>query len=405
MPSAQRNQAPQSRGSAERTTRDNPARTTRDNPARTTQGKPAGTGLVIAGALALALAFGGSFAFVQYARSDAESTAARLAGEPKASPPFSVSEKEVEFIVEELVPPTYSVTLTFTGDCIIGTDEAFYYPMSFPAYYDSYGPDYFLQNMRGFFEEDDLTVINMEGVFTHQTTREPKEFAFKGPPEYVDILAGSSVEAAHLANNHSADYGHQSYLDTIYVLETAGILSFGYERVQLIELNGVRVGLVGAYSLVTEWQASNQISEGIAQLKREGAQVIIVVMHWGEEKLYEPLPSQIRLAHQAIDEGADLVVGHHPHVMQGQETYRGKQIIYSLGNFCYGGNTYPFDMDAILFRQTFTLEEGFVASYDDYRVIPISVSSELGYNDYCPRILEGDEAARVLRKFDSLRID
>jgi poly-gamma-glutamate synthesis protein (capsule biosynthesis protein) len=245
----------------------------------------------------------------------------------------------------------------------------------------------------------------MEGTFTHESAREYKEFAFKAPPEYASILSGSSVELANLANNHSSDYGQQSYHDTIDALEGAGIRSFGYERTQVLEVNGVKVGFVGSYALAGEWYAAEILSEGIEQVKQQGAQVIIVTVHWGEEKHYYPSSSQVSLAHLAIDEGADLVVGHHPHVFQGQETYQGKQIIYSLGNFCFGGNRNPYDMDAIIYQQTFTLDAGQIKTYDDYQIIPCSTSSREDYNDYRPRILEGSEGERVLAKYHELRVD
>lgn len=99
----------------------------------------------------------------------------------------------------------------FTGDCILGTDEFFAWDTGLPAYYNLYGPEYFLKNMRSIFEEDDLTVVNMEGTLTEETTRVDKQFAFKGDPEYVKILTSSSVEAANIANNHSHDYGEKAF--------------------------------------------------------------------------------------------------------------------------------------------------------------------------------------------------
>lgn len=103
------------------------------------------------------------------------------------------------------------ILLSFTGDCILGTDEFFAWDTGLPAYYNLYGPEYFLKNVRSIFEEDDLTIVNMEGTLTEETTRVDKQFAFKGDPEYVKILTSSSVEAANVANNHSHDYGEKAF--------------------------------------------------------------------------------------------------------------------------------------------------------------------------------------------------
>ena len=118
------------------------------------------------------------------------------------------------------------------------------------------------------------------------------------------------------------------------------------------------------------------------------------------KKAAEPDETQKSLAHRAIDCGADLVVGHHPHVLQAIEYYKGKYIAYSLGNFCFGGNSAPSDMDTMIFQQTFTVENGKLAEDDVTNIIPCSLSSESGYNNYQPMVLEGSEKERVLQKIE-----
>lgn len=211
----------------------------------------------------------------------------------------------------------------------------------------------------------------MEGTLTDETAREAKTFAFKAPAEYASILSGSSIEAANLANNHSHDYGEKSYTDTISALEDAGIASFGYNRIKILKIKGIKAG----------------------------AQVIIVNFHWGIEKQYTPDENQKALAHLAVDEGADLVIGHHPHVLEGIEEYNGKYICYSLGNFCFGGNSTPSDTDSMIVQQTFTFnKKGKLTKSSKLNIIPCSISSSSGYNDYCPVPLTGDAKQRVLDK-------
>ena len=298
------------------------------------------------------------------------------------------------------VPTTAPVSLTVSvvGDCTLGTDENFDYDTSLNACYDNYGADYFFSNVKSIFSTDDLTIANFEGTLTDSEEREDKEYAFKAPAEYAGILTSGSVEAVNTANNHSHDYGNQGYEDTISALDSAGILNFGYDKTLVTEVKGIKVGLVGIYELKDHLERKEQLKQNIAKVKAEGAQITIVIFHWGNEKEEVPDSNQTTLAHLAIDEGADLVCGHHPHVLQGIEEYKGKNIVYSLGNFCFGGNQYPSDMDTMIFQQTFTVDQNGVKADNVTNIIPCSVSSDSDYNNYQPTPAEGDEATRILNK-------
>ena len=291
-----------------------------------------------------------------------------------------------------------SLTVSVVGDCTLGTDENFDYDTSLNAYYENYGADYFFSNVKSIFSADDLTIANFEGTLTDSEDREDKEYAFKAPAEYAGILTSGSVEAVNTANNHSHDYGNQGYEDTISALDSAGILNFGYDKTLVTEVKGIKVGLVGIYELKDHLERKKQLKQNIAKVKAEGAQITIVIFHWGNEKEEVPDSNQTTLAHLAIDEGADLVCGHHPHVLQGIEEYKGKNIVYSLGNFCFGGNQYPSDMDTMIFQQTFTVDQNGVKADNVTNIIPCSVSSDSDYNNYQPTPAEGDEAARILNK-------
>lgn len=296
--------------------------------------------------------------------------------------------------------PETQITVSLMGDCTLGTDENFYWDTSLNAYYTYQGAAYFFRNVKSVLEVDDLSVVNMEGTLTAETARADKLYAFKAAPSYVSILTEGSVEAANLANNHTYDYGEQSYLDTIDALEGAGIASFGYDRTAVLNVNGVKVGLVGIYELDSHLDCQTQLLENIAAVKSAGAQVIIVEFHWGNEKETAPDSNQTTLGRLAVDSGADLVVGAHPHVLQGIEKYRGKYIVYSMGNFCFGGNTNPTEYDTMIFQQTFTVDGDGVQMDDVIRVIPCSVSSAGSYNDYQPTIAQGSEADRILAKLE-----
>ena len=291
-----------------------------------------------------------------------------------------------------------SLTLSVVGDCTLGTDETFDYDTSLNAYYENYGADYFLQNVRSIFSADDLTIANFEGTLTDSDEREDKTFAFKAPASYASILSGSSVEAVNTANNHSHDYGDQGFDDTLAALDDAGIVHFGYDETAVMDIKGIKVGMVGIYELYDHLDREQQLKDNIAKVQADGAQLIVVIFHWGNEKEEVPDENQKTLGHLAIDEGADLVCGHHPHVLQGIEEYKGKNIVYSLGNFCFGGNAYPSDMDTIIFQQTFTIDQNGVKDDNVTNIIPCSISSDSDYNNYQPTPAEGEEATRIMQK-------
>ena len=295
-----------------------------------------------------------------------------------------------------------SLTLSVVGDCTLGTDETFDYDTSLNAYYENYGADYFLQNVRSIFSADDLTIANFEGTLTDSDEREDKTFAFKAPASYASILSGSSVEAVNTANNHSHDYGDQGFDDTLAALDDARIVHFGYDETAVMDIKGIKVGMVGIYELYDHLDREQQLKDNIAKVQADGAQLIVVIFHWGNETETVPDSNQTTLGRMAIDLGADLVCGHHPHVLQGIETYKGKNIVYSLGNFCFGGNSSPSDMDTMIYQQTFTIDADGVKNDNVTNIIPCSISSAAydGYNNYQPTPAEGDEATRILEKIN-----
>ena len=270
-------------------------------------------GILCAALLLIILVIAGIVVLVKHLVGGADSKEAKQAED------LTIEQQEAE--KEE---PPVSITISAAGDCTLGTDENFDQSRSLNAYYDENGPAYFLQSVKPVFEADDLTIVNMEGTLTESTSRMDKTFAFKGPADYTKILTEGSVEAANLANNHSRDYGEQSYTDTIAALDAAGIVNFGYDRTAVMDVNGVKVGLVGTYELAEGMGCEEEMIANIKAVEDQGAQIVIVSFHWGIERENYPDENQVNLAHSAIDHGADLVLGHHPHVLQGIEVYNGK---------------------------------------------------------------------------------
>ena len=313
----------------------------------------------------------------------------------------SQESKEQEPAAADIEATPTSLTISFAGDCTLGTDENFSSDTSFNTKYESVGdPSYFMANVASIFAADDLTVANMEGTLTTATQREDKTYAFKGSADYAQVLVKGNIETASLANNHSHDYGEQSYTDTISALDAAGIDSFGYDRICYRDVKGVKVALIGTYELAKHLDIQEEMKQNIQTAKDNGAQITCVFFHWGNEKETVPDEIQVQLGHMAVDAGADLVVGSHPHVIQGYEKYNGRYIVYSLGNFCFGGNPNPSDKDCMIFQQTFTVTGNDVATDDNINVIPCSISSSSSYNNYQPTPAEGDEATRIQAKIE-----
>jgi len=165
-----------------------------------------------------------------------------------------------------------------------------------------------------------------------------------------------------------------------------------------VEINGIKVGLFGRLMWYDGKDNRDRITAAIADLRRQGAQLIIAYYHWGEEGSNTPSAYQRAIGRFTIDSGCDLVLGSHPHVLQGIEEYKGKNIVYSLANFCFGGNNNPVDKDTIIFQQTFTFDEGALLDTNETNVIPVRVSSDRGRNDFMPVAAEGEDAERILQR-------
>jgi len=298
---------------------------------------------------------------------------------------------------EALRDPRVTLTISAVGDCTLGNspardNAAGSYIHTFNRLGQDY--DYFLRNVRRIFEDDDLTVANLEIPLTDATEEREAEFRFRGRPDFYKILSGSSVEAVNLANNHTMDLLQQGYDDTKANLELGGVLYVEDGKCTFYETKGFKIGLISfCYNY----------SQALAALRRVRGEcdLVIIIMHAGTAYSYRPHSVQIANARAMIDAGADAVIGHHPHVLQGLEFYKGRYIAYSLGNFSYGGHSNPPDYDTMILRLKFTFEDGvLLPELNDFEVVPCSVSSITAANNYQPTPLKGAEIERFVAKFN-----
>lgn len=291
-----------------------------------------------------------------------------------------------------------TIKIGAAGDFTLGTDESFNYSDSFVDEANSNGLHYFVDRLNNIFNEDDFTTVNLETTLTNATEKAVKKYKFKGDPSYANILKYGGIDAVNLANNHSHDYLKKGYDDTISNLKKYKIGYFGYSNHYLTMVKGIKIGALGYEGWNDTPELRVKIANDIDELRNAGAKVILIHFHWGIEREYVPNNTQKSLAHYAINHGADLILGHHPHVLQGIEEYNGKFIVYSLGNFMFGGNRNPSDKDTIVFQQTFHFQNGKLTNEKELKVIPFSISSVSSRNNYQPMFLDGLEKDRVKNK-------
>ncbi|MCC6624635.1 MAG: CapA family protein [Deltaproteobacteria bacterium] len=233
---------------------------------------------------------------------------------------------------------------------------------------------YGMDRVRDLLTPADVTLANLEGTFAQQSPRGPGKFVFKARPELAAVLLDGGVDVVSLGNNHIMDYGPGGVVETLGVLDAAGIgwsgagrdtaearrpwrtevrgLTLGFLSYKVTGLHNVRQPDKGVVFTATgptvawchfDWVCiRDMVTEDVTRLAGE-VDVVVVSFHWGQERKYDTDTYQVVLGRLAIDSGAKVVVGHHPHVVQGVELHGDGVIFYSLGNFLFGGNAEPFD--------------------------------------------------------------
>jgi len=290
------------------------------------------------------------------------------------------------------------LTISFSGDCTLGGYKGQGSGNLLRDYYQLYGNDYFFKNVKEIFEQDDITYVNLEGALTPYAQVVQKKYPIKGEPEYVNALLSGSIEVVNLANNHTYDCGQAGYDSCKQLLADNNIAYCGELETCTLERNGIKTGFIGLNCWEMNSSLAQKLQDLINHLRNNGCSIVCVMFHGGIERAYESNATTEAFAHCAIDSGADIVVGAHPHVVQGIEIYQGKIICYSLGNFSFGANKNPSDKDTFIFQQTFFVDGAGNVFYGENKVIPCKVSSTDRKNDYCPTPQTGAEYDRIMQK-------
>lgn len=300
----------------------------------------------------------------------------------------------------ETEPAEEHFMLTFVGDCTFGSNPTNYYAGY--GFIKTVGEDYAypFANVTGYFDNDDFTMVNLEGPLCDSGNPVQKKHVFHGPTSYVNILTENSVEAVTIANNHTLDYGQSGYESTLATLESAGVPYVERDASTIVTTeSGLTIGL---YAAVYYYLDVEDMTAEITAMKEQGVDLIIFAPHWGTEGTYHPTDEQTRVGRAAIDAGADIVYGSHPHVLQPIEEYNGGVIYYSLGNFSFGGNGYPQDYDTALLQQEIIRDRDGNVTLGDLTIVPCNVSSVAGRNNFQPTPYEEgtEEYDRTMAKLD-----
>ena len=294
-----------------------------------------------------------------------------------------------------LNPNDPTVTLMMSGDVTLGH-----------GFEDLIGSDYtWAFDQMPEYREADMAMVNLKGTLTTANTKLEKTFNFKADPSAVKVLTSGGVDIVNLANNHAMDYQGPGLQETLKTLEKAGIHAVGAgmeiteaRRPKIIDVKGQRIAYFGYYTADyhaaaegapgTNHGMEQRIAEDI-QAIRDEVDWIVVNFHWGVELANYPEIWQSELAYFTIDQGADVIVGHHPQVLQGAEIYKGRPIAYSLGNFIFGGNARS-DYDTAVLKVSLREQQMKV------EFLPVEVRK------YQPKVVRGERGDRILEHIDMI---
>ena len=313
---------------------------------------------------------------------------------------------EATTIPPETEPPEFNITLSFAGDCMLASYLDQTPAGSFNEYAANNEPTYFLEKVRHIFENDDFTTVNLENVFSDRSLSPRKKdhdpaYWFKSKSSNVEILTSSSVEGVSLSNNHTYDYGNAGYNDTVQTVTEAGLKYGENSNIIYYEKEGFKIAVICA-GLWWDGQ-SREIIRWLGTAE-EQSDFQVVFYHGGTEKLHEPEEWKVRESRNLVDNGADLVIGNHPHVLQPREVYNGVEIIYSLGNFCYGGHSRP-ENRTIIYQLSLTIDkESLTVQNSNSSIIPCYVYTE-DINNYQPAPIENEDECKMVLDFMEGLID
>ena len=310
-----------------------------------------------------------------------------------------VDENSIDNDNNKTINNTFNIKLSFAGDTMLASYKDQTTPGSFNEYTNNKEPSYFLSKVSNIFKEDDFTILNLENVLTDQQLEEVNKnsdpaYWYKSKTDNIKILTTSSIEGLSVSNNHTNDYGPIGKQDTINTIVNANIQYGDYNKIMYFEKNNYKIAVI-CKGLWIESQ-TNEIIKIIKEAE-QNSDYQIVFFHGGQEKIHHPEEWKVNATRKLIDNGADLVIGSHPHVIQPREIYKGKEIIYSLGNFCYGGNRNP-ENRTIIYQMNLTIDNNNTLVNENSEIIPCYVYTTKT-NNYQPATIEDETIKNKVLNF------
>lgn len=330
---------------------------------------------------------------------DAESSASLANSET------DISDNAETTALESTTDNSFSITLSFVGDCLCATDARTSYANCFEEVADREEPEYFLSKVSHLFLNDDFTIADCENVFSDSENllmRDKGQIAnpdieaywFKTKTKNANILSVGGIDMVSIENNHIDDYGTQGHSDTQNALDAAGLLWGEEGKIVYYKKNGYKIAVI-CVSMYNGGVVENIKSYINKASKKSDYQIIY--FHGGQEAVHTAESWKVNACHNLIDAGADLIIGDHPHVLQPREIYKGKTIIYSMGNFIFGGNRHP-ENRTIIYQHTLSLDNDGTLVDEKGQIIPCYVYTG-DTNNWQPAIIKDKDTKKKVLDF------
>ena len=296
-----------------------------------------------------------------------------------------------------------TLTIYAVGDIMLG-EQALCYNFGVKSVIKTKGVDYLFNAVKGIFKNGDIIIGNLEAPISNKTNKNGFEANFfRAEPNVIGGLKNANFNVLSVANNHIMEHGDRAFLSTVSLLKENNITPVGVaNKTEILEIDGFKIGNM-AYSFIDDFidnslynkiSSERKILEDIKNI-RDSVDLVILSLHWGYEYIHYPSPEQIKIGRKLIDSGADIILGHHAHIVQGYEIYKGRTIIYGLGNFIFDDTYIKSTRKSIISKIRVDMNTKDI----NVDIIPIVCDSK----EYCPQIVDRKDGDNILKLISSIR--
>ncbi|NQE53355.1 Capsule biosynthesis protein [ANME-1 cluster archaeon GoMg3.2] len=296
-----------------------------------------------------------------------------------------------------------SLTIYAVGDVMLG-EQALCYNFGVKSVIKNKGVNYLFKDVKDIFRNGDIVFGNLEAPISNHTDKNGFEANFfRAEPNVIEGLKNANFNVLSVANNHIMEHGDSAFLSTVSSLKENNITPVGVaNKTEILEIDGFKIAIIG-YSFIDDFidtSLYNKINSerkilGDIKSIRDSVDLVILSLHWGYEYIPFPSPEQVEIGRKLIDCGADIIFGGHPHVIQSYEIYRGKPIVYSLGNFIFDHTYMKSTRKAVIAKIKVDMNTKDI----DIDFIPVVCDSK----EYCPKVADGKDRDEILNLILSVR--